>query len=71
MHNHIDMVMVPGDESAARYLEGWEPVLAARPDAILYPTTNFGPGVEGAYSHMAPLAATGPPEDRRSSIPAR
>jgi len=59
VHNHIDKVMVPGEESAARYLEGWEPVLAARPDAILYPTTNFGPGVEGAYAHMAPLAATG------------
>jgi uncharacterized protein (DUF849 family) len=59
VHNHIDRVMVPGDESAARYLEGWEPVFAARPDALLYPTTNFGPGVEGAYAHMAPLAATG------------
>ena len=59
VHNHIDKVMIPGDESAARYLEGWAPVLAARPDAILYPTTNFGPGVEGAYSHMTPLAATG------------
>jgi len=59
VHNHIDKVMVPGEESAARYLEGWAPVLEARPDAILYPTTNFGPGVEGAYSHMAPLAATG------------
>jgi uncharacterized protein (DUF849 family) len=59
VHNHIDRVMVPGEESAARYLEGWEPVWAARPDALLYPTTNFGPGVEGAYSHMAPLAATG------------
>lgn len=59
VHNHIDRVMVPGDESAARYLEGWAPVLAQRPDALLYPTTNFGPGVEGAYAHMAPLAATG------------
>lgn len=59
VHNHIDLVMVPGEESAARYLEGWEPVLAERPDALLYPTTNFGPGVEGAYAHMAPLAATG------------
>ena len=59
VHNHIDRVMVPGEESAARYLEGWAPVFAERPDALLYPTTNFGPGVEGAYSHMAPLAATG------------
>ena len=30
-----------------------------RDGRFLYPTTNFGPGVEGAYSHMAPLAATG------------
>jgi 3-keto-5-aminohexanoate cleavage enzyme len=59
VHNHADRVMVPGDEAAARYLEGWAPVIAARPDALLYPTTNFGPGVEGAYAHMEPLAATG------------
>jgi 3-keto-5-aminohexanoate cleavage enzyme len=59
VHNHCDVVMVPGAEAAARYLEGWESVLAARPDALLYPTTNFGPGVEGAYSHMEPLAETG------------
>lgn len=59
VHNHVDVVMVPGEESAARYLEGWAPVLAARPDALIYPTTNFGPGVDGAYAHMEPLAATG------------
>jgi uncharacterized protein (DUF849 family) len=59
VHNHVDVVMVPGEEAAARYLEGWAPVLAARPDALIYPTTNFGPGVEGAYAHMEPLAATG------------
>ena len=59
VHNHVDVVMVPGEESAARYLEGWNPVFEQRPDALLYPTTNFGPGVEGAYSHMAPLAETG------------
>ena len=59
VHNHCDVVGVPGEESAARYLEGWKPVFAERPNALIYPTTNFGPGVEGAYSHMAPLAATG------------
>ncbi len=59
VHNHVDTVMVPGPEAAARYLEGWAPVFAARPDALLYPTTNFGPGVEGAYAHMAPLAESG------------
>jgi 3-keto-5-aminohexanoate cleavage enzyme len=56
VHNHADVVGVPGEEAAARYHEGWKPVLAERPDALLYPTTNFGPGVEGAYSHMGPLA---------------
>ena len=59
VHNHVDKVMVPGPEAAARYVEGWTPVFAARPDALLYPTSNFGPGVEGAYAHMAPLAESG------------
>jgi uncharacterized protein (DUF849 family) len=59
VHNHCDVVGAPGEQSAARYLEGWTPVFAERPDALMYPTTNFGPGVEGAYAHMAPLAATG------------
>lgn len=59
VHNHCDRVAVPGQESADRYFEGWEPVFAKRRDALLYPTTNFGPGVEGAYAHMGPLAATG------------
>ncbi len=58
VHNHADVVAVPGPEAAARYLEGWAPVLAARPDALLYPTTNFGPGVEGAYAHLEPLVET-------------
>jgi uncharacterized protein (DUF849 family) len=59
VHNHVDVVGVPGDEAAERYLEGWRAVFDERPDALLYPTTNFGPGVEGAYSHMAPLADKG------------
>jgi 3-keto-5-aminohexanoate cleavage enzyme len=59
VHNHIDLVGVPGEDAAARYLEGWRPVLAERPDALLYPTTNAGPGVEGAYAHLAPLARVG------------
>jgi 3-keto-5-aminohexanoate cleavage enzyme len=59
VHNHADVVGVPGQEAADRYFQGWRPVFDARDDALLYPTTNFGPGVEGAYAHMAPLAATG------------
>ena len=57
VHNHIDM-FGDADEAAARYREGWEPILAARPDALLYPTINgIGP-VEERYSHITPLAET-------------
>ena len=58
VHNHVDMFGT-GDDAAARYREGWDPVLAARPDALLYPTINgIGP-VEERYSHITPLAETG------------
>jgi uncharacterized protein (DUF849 family) len=59
VHNHVDVIAVPGPEAAARYLEGWRPVLAARPDALLYPTTNAGPTVVESYAHVAPLAEAG------------
>ena len=55
VHNHIDL-FGEADEAATRYREGWEPVLAQRPDALLYPTINgIGP-VEQRYSHITPLA---------------
>jgi 3-keto-5-aminohexanoate cleavage enzyme len=57
VHNHIDMFGEP-DEAAARYREGWEPVLAQRPDALLYPTINGVGSVEERYSHITPLAET-------------
>jgi 3-keto-5-aminohexanoate cleavage enzyme len=57
VHNHIDRFGDPLD-AAARYREGWEPILAARPDALLYPTINgIGP-VEERYSHITPLVET-------------
>jgi len=59
VHNHIDRFGVPGPEAAERYLEAWRPVLAERPDALLYPTTNAGANVEESYAHIAPLAETG------------
>ena len=59
LHNHIDMFMVDGDVAAERYLEGWRPVLAQRPDALLYPTTNAGTDVKEAYAHIGPLAGAG------------
>jgi 3-keto-5-aminohexanoate cleavage enzyme len=59
VHNHVDVLAVPGEEAAERYLEGWRPVLAGRPDALLYPTVNFGTTVEESYSHIRPLAQAG------------
>ena len=58
VHNHIDFFGA-GEAAAARYLEGWQPVLAARPDALLYPTINGIGAVEERYSHIAPLARSG------------
>jgi uncharacterized protein (DUF849 family) len=58
VHNHIDLFS-DGDTAAQRYLEGWDPVLEHRPDALLYPTINGIGAVEERYSHIAPLAETG------------
>jgi 3-keto-5-aminohexanoate cleavage enzyme len=57
VHNHIDMFGDPL-EAAARYREGWDPVLAAHPDALLYPTINGIGSVEERYSHITPLVET-------------
>jgi hypothetical protein len=57
IHNHIDRVGISQDEAVERYQEGWRPVLAARPDALLYPTVHFGKTI--SYEHLVPLAALG------------
>lgn len=59
VHNHIDVMGGDPDAVAARYREGWNPVLAARPDALLYPTINGIGSVEERYNHIGPLAETG------------
>lgn len=59
VHNHIDDVSRTGDSAAARYLEGWRPVVRARPDAILYCTVAIGGTVADRFSHVPPLAASG------------
>jgi 3-keto-5-aminohexanoate cleavage enzyme len=58
VHNHIDLV---GDAAtvAARYREGWDPVLDERPDALLYPTINGVGDHETRFCHIAPLAESG------------
>ena len=58
IHFHIAASGLSGEESAAEYLAVAEPVLAARPEALWYPTINFGPP-ERRYAHIEPLAASG------------
>jgi len=59
VHNHIDDFSLGGADAAERYLQGWRPVLAERPDAIVYPTVAIGGSVEARFSHVPPLAASG------------
>ena len=59
IHNHIDRYGVSVQQAVERYLEAWRPVLAARPDALLYPTVHFEQGSSISYEHLLPLAAAG------------
>src|SRR5262245_58780476 len=59
VHNHIDSFALDGSAAAERYLEGWRPALAERPDALFYPTANALADVEASYAHIAPLAESG------------
>jgi 3-keto-5-aminohexanoate cleavage enzyme len=57
IHNHIDLIGVDEAAAAERYLEGWRPILSARPDALLYPTVHAG--ASRRYEHLIPLSETG------------
>ena len=58
VHNHIAETGLSGLAAAERYLAVWRRVLADRPDALWYPTINFGPPAHW-YDHIEPLARTG------------
>src|SRR5262249_48633907 len=59
IHNHIDDFSLNGGAAAARYLEGWRPVLRERPDAVVYPTVALGGDVAERFGHVTPLAESG------------
>jgi uncharacterized protein (DUF849 family) len=59
LHTHIDWYHRSDEEAAERYLEGWRPVLRARPDALLYPTVNNRADGSSSYDHLVPLAESG------------
>jgi uncharacterized protein (DUF849 family) len=59
VHNHIDDFALAGEAAAARYLEGWRPVVRERPDAILYATVAIGGSIAERFAHVPALADSG------------
>jgi uncharacterized protein (DUF849 family) len=58
VHHHIPGVGLSGAVAAEVYLGVWRRVLPDRPDALWYPTINFGPSASW-YDHITPLAESG------------
>jgi 3-keto-5-aminohexanoate cleavage enzyme len=59
IHNHSDDPMLCGEAAAHRYAQGWAPVLAAYPDAILCPSNTGGRDPAERLAHLAPCARSG------------
>jgi uncharacterized protein (DUF849 family) len=59
VHSHLPDMAVDAERAAASYLESWRPLLAARPEVIVYPTVGFGATVEERYAHGPLLADAG------------
>jgi 3-keto-5-aminohexanoate cleavage enzyme len=59
VHTHTTRPPATPQECAEQYLSAYRPVLAAKPDAILYPTVGFGIDGTARYDHAAHLAAAG------------
>jgi 3-keto-5-aminohexanoate cleavage enzyme len=56
VHTHTHEPALGPVEGAALYLEAYRPVLAQRPDALLYPTVAPGRTIAERYGHTALLA---------------
>jgi uncharacterized protein (DUF849 family) len=59
VHTHTHDLGAAPEQSAESYAAAYAPVLDARPDAILYPTTALGPTIDVRYAHVGLLAARG------------
>ena len=55
IHTHNHDISLTGRDAADPYIEAMAPVLAARPDALWYPTLTSGDH-QAKYSHMAMIA---------------
>lgn len=58
-HTPLSDFSLPPAEAARRYLESYQPILAARPDALLYPTIGAGTAMAARLEHIRILAAAG------------
>ncbi|WP_419850991.1 3-keto-5-aminohexanoate cleavage protein [Candidatus Poriferisocius sp.] len=56
IHTHNHDISLTGRDAAGPYIEAMAPVLAARPDALWYPTLTSGDH-QAKYAHMAMIAA--------------
>ncbi|MCY4136207.1 MAG: 3-keto-5-aminohexanoate cleavage protein [bacterium] len=56
IHTHNHDISLTGEAAAHPYIEAMAPVLAARPDALWYPTLTSGDH-QAKYAHMAMIAA--------------
>ena len=57
VHTHNWSIELPPGEATDLYAASWLPVLAARPDALLYPTQCVGPTMLDKLAHLEPLVA--------------
>jgi 3-keto-5-aminohexanoate cleavage enzyme len=58
IHTHNASMMLPPDEAAEQYAASWQPVLDARPDALLYPTQCLAPTMVEKMAHVETLVDT-------------
>ena len=62
VHHHTDDGLLTGRHETAPYRDAWTAILAARPDAILYPTMGGGGAhttIGERYAHVEELAELG------------
>ena len=56
IHTHNFDISLTGEAAAGPYIEAMTPVLAARPDALWYPTLTSGADHQAKNAHMAMIA---------------
>jgi uncharacterized protein (DUF849 family) len=61
VHTHLPAgdFSLPADQAAARYMDSYRPILAARPDALLYPTIGLGATIAEKLAHLDILVRDG------------